>query len=218
MGPSKARPALPQVLTCLARPDNPRPLRENLLTLIKELLQPEDQNALPVLRIAVEDNDVLIRRQAALALLKLGDTGITTALPALREMLRDDDPADRRVAVVALRKLGSGRGAPSILTPAMPELLKVSATDEEEEIRQQAQSLVDSLARNSKKGLMSLVEILGDAKQKEELRLQAATALDRQTRMRLGEARQRLQAIAADNDTPQRVRNAVRTLVKKLNN
>jgi HEAT repeat protein len=223
MGPNKARPALQQVLTCLARPDNSRPLREDLLALVKELLQTDDQNAIPVLRETMQDKDGLIRRQAALALLKLGDSGITTALPALREILADGDSGDRRVAVVALRKVTSSRGGPSVLAPAIPELLAISATEEDEEIRLSAQSVADSLARNSKKGLMLVVDVLADGKQKEAVRLQAAAVVSRQKGSRLSdtgvrELRQRLAAIAADADAPQRVRDSAKELVKKFGN
>jgi HEAT repeat protein len=63
-----------------------------------------DPAVLPALTEAVKDRDAKVRREAILALLKLGPPA-KDAIPVLTETLQDKDPQNRVYAAKALDKI-----------------------------------------------------------------------------------------------------------------
>ncbi len=129
-----------------------------------ELTKYKDTRAVPALiealRIeALRDEDFYVRRQAADALVKIGDV----AVPALIETLRDEDDDVRRQAAGALGEIGDAA------VPALIEALR----DESFYVREQAAEALGLIGDAA--AVPALIEALRD--EDSDVRRQAAEAL-----------------------------------------
>ncbi len=99
--------AVPALIECAGKDDNPRVRRRA----IEALGKLGDKSAIPVLTAALQDGDRFVRRDAARALGQLGDK---TAVPALSALLKDPEGFVRRDAARALGEIGDTSAIPGL--------------------------------------------------------------------------------------------------------
>jgi HEAT repeat protein len=129
---------------------------------------PEAQDALPVLKAALGDGDVAVRRKAAEALAELGPA-VTNAAPILQAVLQDKDARARIVAAEALLKAKALSAK-----DALPVLLS-ALKDQDPWTRQHAAMSLGLLGAAAKEAIPALTPALQDPTA--EVRSAAAEAL-----------------------------------------
>ncbi len=169
--PKSLRPALDDFLRLCQDKDSE--VRRAAVTVLIRVVGPADAKvAAAPLRGVLTDTDEEIRRNAALALANIGGKESAAAVPVLLDALHRGDIELRRQAAAALRNIGPDAAK------AVPDL-EAALREQDVELRTNAALALSGIGPDAAKAVPALVNLLVDAKERQEPRMAAAVALSR---------------------------------------
>jgi HEAT repeat protein len=159
------------MLACCAADRDPE-LRKMALSVLVNLVKPEDRIAVQPLTQALGDRDVEIKRNAALALSNIGGPDAAAAVPVVIDALRNGDLELKRQAAAAIKNLGKDAQA---AVPALRDALN----SPDRELRVNTAVAISGLGEVAEPLVPDLVRHLADTKEAPEVRTKSAVALSR---------------------------------------
>ncbi len=169
--PDKVHELLKDLLP-LCRDTNSETRRAALSVLVL-IVEPKDKEAIPPLRVALEDRDLENKRNAALALSNIGGEETAIALPVLLEAIKNGDADLRKQAVLAIRGIGPAAA------PVVPELMRLLRDDKDAEIRGYAALALGGIGKAAEPAIPLLVKKIQHSGETTETRIQCAMAMAR---------------------------------------
>jgi HEAT repeat protein len=146
-------------------------VRRAALTVLVQVVDPSDKDALPALKWAMEDKDLENKRNAALIMTNIGGPETAIALPVLLEAARNGDTELRRLAVMGIRKIGPSARA------AVEELTERLRQDKDDEVRRNAALALGGIGESSAPAVPFLMEKIRDPDENVMTRMECANAL-----------------------------------------
>lgn len=210
----KGRPALPELLDCCLHPDTE--VKKFALATLVRLVNREDARVAAELKPVLNDPDLEVRSNAALALGNIGGDAAREAVPVLIDALKQGHTELRRQAAVAIRNIGPAA------RDAVPSLRR-ALQDQDEQLREYAAAALAGIGKEAEPAVPDLVEVLTKRSEKQEVRIQAATALAKvgSTDATIKTIPQLIEVVG-DRNSPSKVRErvfwALRTHANHLNN
>jgi HEAT repeat protein len=168
----KVRKLIPDLVPLCAAKNSE--VRRAGLNVLVRIVEREDKEAIPALKELLEDRDVEIQRNAALALSNIGGKQAAIAVPVLLTTLRStsDDVDLRRNAAAGLGNLGPDAAA------AVPELVKLLRADKDIEVRCFAALSLGNIGAVNDEVVTNLVDRVRDKAEAAKVRAGCATALN----------------------------------------
>ncbi len=151
--------------------DNNSEARRAVLSVLVQIVDPSDKDAIPSLLTAMEDRDLENRRNAALALSNIGGEEASKALPVLLEAIKNGDEDVRWQSVVAIHSLGPNAAK------AVPHLIAVLRDDPAAKMRESAALALGGMKGAAESAVPLLVKKLQDGSEAIPVRIVSATAL-----------------------------------------
>jgi HEAT repeat protein len=166
-----ARKAMPELLACCKVKNSG--VRNAALNVLINILQEKDTEAVAGIIEALNDSDLEVRQNAALALSAIGGKGALPAIPILVDALKQKGNKDvRRQAAIAIYNIGPDAHE------AVPTLIQALA-GEDPEVRANAAFALGGIGTRADPAVPHLVKILANSKEKNSARVEAAMALAR---------------------------------------
>ncbi len=148
-------------------------VRRAALNVLVRIVDTKDKEAIPPLRVAMEDRDIENRRNAALALSNIGGEETKIALPVLLEAIKNGDEEVRRQSALAIRNIGPAAAS------AVGEVTRLLRDDKEAKMREYAALALGGIGPASETAVPVLVRKIQDATEEREVRIECAMALAR---------------------------------------
>lgn len=148
-------------------------VRRAALNVLVRIVEPKDREAIPPLRVAMEDRDIENRRNAALALSNIGGEETVIALPVLLEAIKNGDDDLRRQSALAIRNIGAAAAQ------AVPELIRLLREDQDPKMREYAAFALGGIGAKSEPAIPMLLKKIQDVSEKRAIRIECAMTLAR---------------------------------------
>ncbi len=170
LDPEVAKAALPELLDCCKTPNSE--LRFAALSVLIKLVEPEDKKAAQAIKPALEDPDLEVRQNAALAMANIGGADAAPAIPILIEALKQGDLDLQRQAAAAIANIG-----PDAQSAVAPLCQALSAPDRD--LRRNAVLALGGIGPKAATAIPLLANLIGDPKEDKNVRMETAVTLNR---------------------------------------
>jgi HEAT repeat protein len=163
------RKALNELVDCCKVKDSG--VRYAALSVLIDNLYEEDKAAAPSIAEALDDPDLEVRQNTALALSNFGGREAARIMPILMDMLKQKaNKKQRRQAAIAIYNIG-----PDAQVAVQPLIQALS--DEDKNLHTDAAYALGGIGRRAEAAVPALVQLLADSREKNEARVEAAKAL-----------------------------------------
>jgi HEAT repeat protein len=164
----QARAALPELVS--GAKHSYLEMRKASCGTLVSLVKDGDDEAAKVLAERCKDEDIEVRRNAALALAAIGGKWAAVAVPELGKALKEGDTEMKRLAALAFLRLGEAGAA------ALPDLCQ-AAKSKDHELRYNAVTGLGGLKAKGHAAVPVLTDILADTREDNDVRVAAARSL-----------------------------------------
>lgn len=148
-------------------------VRRAVLNVLVRIVEPKDKDvAIAPLLVTLEDRDIEIRRNSALALSNIGGEETAKGLTVLLEAIQNGDEELRRQAVLAIRNIGPAAA------PALNDLVRL-LDDSDQTVREHAALAIGGLKEKGEPAIPVLLKKLRNPAEPRSLRIECAMALSR---------------------------------------
>ena len=164
-----ARKALPELVACCQVKNSQ--VRSAALNVLISILDVEDKKAAASIAEALDDPDLEVKQNAALALSNLGGKEAVRAIPILLDALKQKANKELRgQAAVAIYNIGPEAEA------AVEPLIQALA-DDDRDLRMKAATALGGIGHKAEAAVPPLVKLLANAQEENKARVEAAKAL-----------------------------------------
>ena len=146
-------------------------VRRAALNVLVQIVDRKDKEAIPPLRVAMEDRDIENRRNAALALSNIGGEETKVALPVLLEAIKNGDDDVRQQSVLAIRNIGPAAAS------VVGEMVRLVREDKAPKMRAYAALALGGIGAGAESAVPLLVSKVQDKAEDREVRKECAMAL-----------------------------------------